>query len=140
MGKTLAHEFELQPNGWYCGPASTRVALSVQGVIKSQDVLAESLGTTRNGTDSSLNIVATLNKFVGAAIYAPTFIGGTDASVAQRDQLREDVKNSVDNGYAVVANVVGPISPNDYGYYNYSGGHYVCVVGYDDNDNVLVAD
>lgn len=81
-----------------------------------------------------------MNAYLGAAIYFPTFIGGSDASVAQRDQLRVDVKQSIDAGYAVVANVIGSISPNDYGWYNYPGGHYVTVIGYDDADNALVAD
>lgn len=140
MAKTLKYTFERQPNYYYCGPTATKVALSCRNLAPSLDTIAKSLGTTTNGTDSSLNVVATLNAFLGAAIYTPTFIGGNDATVAQRDQLRADLKQSIDGGYGVVANVVGPIYPNDGGSYSYPGGHYVAVVGYDDSDNVLVAD
>lgn len=140
MGKVLNHEFQRQPNYYYCGPAATRVALSARNIIITQDELAKSLGTTTFGTDSSNNICTTLNQYLGSAIYNPTFIGGNDASAEQRDQLRVDVKSSIDAGFAVVTNVVGPVDPNDGGSYSYPTGHYVTVVGYDDNDNVLVAD
>lgn len=140
MANQLNHVFQRQPNGYYCGPAAVRVALSCQGRLISQDELAVSLGTTVNGTNSSNDVVATLNKYLNSTVYYPTFVGGSDATIAQRDQFRQDVKQSIDAGYAVVANVVGTIRTNDGSNYTYSGGHYVTITGYDDNDNLHVDD
>src|SRR5262245_62499751 len=50
--KLLAVDFQLQENGYYCGPSATRVALSAQGKTYTQDQVAQKLGTTPNGTDS----------------------------------------------------------------------------------------
>lgn len=140
MAATINHTFERQINGYYCGPASVRVALSARGILRSQGELASSLGTTTDGTDSSNNVVNTLNAYLGAGTYEATFFPGQDATAEERDEFRRDVRKSVDAGFGVVCNVVGPIATNDGSFYRYDGGHYVCVVGYDDDDNVLVAD
>src|SRR5262245_48014392 len=42
----------LQPNGYYCGPAATRIALSAHGTPPTFDALADDLGTTKAGTQS----------------------------------------------------------------------------------------
>lgn len=140
MTGILNHAFQIQQTGYWCGPAAVRVALSARGVVPSQQELAIKLGTTVNGTDSSNDVVRVLNQYLGAGIYEATFIPGQDATAAQRDEFRRDVHQSIDNGYAIVANVVGTIRPNDGGSYTYSGGHYVAIVGYDGSDNVFVAD
>lgn len=140
MGNIVGHAFQVQITGYYCGPAATRVALSARSLFPSQDELARSLGTTVNGTDSSNNVVNTLNAYLGAGTYAAVWIPGQDATAAQRDQLGADVQRSVDAGYAVVANVVGSIITNDGSKYTYAGGHYVTIVGYDDQGNVFVSD
>jgi hypothetical protein len=135
----VASQFQQQQNGYYCGPAATRVALTARNHYPSQDQVAKSLGTTVNGTDSSNNVVNTLNAYLGGGTYEATFIGGNDATPAQRDELLKDVRYTIDSGYVVVANVVGPISTNDSSFYSYPTGHYVAIIGYE-GDNVLVAD
>src|SRR5678816_2403445 len=42
----------LQPNGYYCGPAATRIALSAHGTPPGFDELAQQMGTTKAGTQS----------------------------------------------------------------------------------------
>lgn len=137
----LGIEFQRQINGWYCGPAATRVALSARGLLPSQAELASALGTTTNGTNSSNDVVRVLNEYLGAGTYESTFIGGGDATPAQRNEFRSDVRKSIDAGYAVVCNVVGTINTFDGEAFTYNGGHYVTVIGYDvQDDSVYVAD
>jgi peptidase C39-like protein/glycosyl hydrolase family 25 len=140
MGKVLSYSFQKQENGYFCGPAATRIAMTVWGKYPSQDELAGSLGTTTNGTNSSANVVNTLNAYLGAGTYEVTFIPGNDATAAERDEFRRDMKASIDAGYPIVANVVSTVRANNGNSYAYPGGHYVAIVGYDDSDNVKVAD
>jgi len=55
----------LQPNGYYCGPAATRIALSAHGQPPTFDALAQDLGTTRDGTKSIDDITRVLNQHTG---------------------------------------------------------------------------
>ena len=57
----------LQPNGYYCGPAATRIALSAHDAPRSFDALAGELGTTRDGTRSVDDITRVLNAHTGEA-------------------------------------------------------------------------
>lgn len=141
MDVVLNHTFQRQINGWYCGPASVRVALSCKGIEQSQDQLASQLGTTVNGTDSSWDVARVLNAWFGEGTHSTYFIGGTDATVQQTIDLRWLAVSSINKGFAVVANAVGPISPLDYGQYSYWGGHYVAITGYQrDGELFLVSD
>jgi hypothetical protein len=44
--------------------------------------------------------------------------------------LWNDVVFSIDNGYAIVANIVAPASNHPPGYPNYTIWHYFAVIGY----------
>ncbi len=142
MDKTLPHEYQKQINGWYCGPAAVRVALSCWiSPPPSQQTLAAQLGTTTNGTNSSEDVVRVMNAWLGAGTYASRYISGSDSSPPDTVAFRWLTVASINKGYAVVCNVVGPISPIGGGWYSYPGGHYVTVVGYQaDGELVLVAD
>src|SRR5262249_23003396 len=50
--KVLDHDYQIQQTGYWCGPASTRIALSARISPPSQQELADQLPTTVNGTDS----------------------------------------------------------------------------------------
>src|SRR5262245_28628809 len=41
--KVASYVGALQPNGWYCGPAATRIAFSAHGDLPSFDELAAAL-------------------------------------------------------------------------------------------------
>ncbi len=140
MDKTLTHLFQRQINGWFCGPASVRVALSCFGIVREQTELAGYLKTTTNGTNSINNVVETMNAWVGAGKYGAYWIG-EDATPQQAADLRTNGVASIKAGKPLVCNVVGPISPIDGGYYDYAGGHYVAVTGFQaDGDRFLVSD
>jgi hypothetical protein len=51
--KVLRYDHQAQTNGYYCGPAAVRNALSAAGVDRDQDSLATQLGTTFAGTNSA---------------------------------------------------------------------------------------
>jgi GH25 family lysozyme M1 (1,4-beta-N-acetylmuramidase) len=137
----LSINAQRQINEFYCGPAATRAALSARGLTPSQAELATALGTTSNGTNSVVEVSKVLNQYLGAGTYEPTFIGGTDATEAQRNEFRSDLRKSIDAGFALVCNVVGKITTFDGEAYEYKGGHYVTAIGYDvTDDSVCVFD
>lgn len=133
------YQYQAQPNAYYCGPASTRIALSAEGKQVSQDELAQKLGTTLNGTDSALDITRVLNDYTGGK-YKTTELRDDVADQGQIEQLRADVKTAVDQGRPVVANIRGTALDVDGVAHTYSG-HYLTVVEYkDDGNTVLIAD
>ncbi|MBE1488656.1 C39 family peptidase [Plantactinospora soyae] len=139
--KVLDYQFQAQINGWYCGPAATRIALTVRDERPSQDEVAGDLGTTMSGTNSAQDTTRVLNKVIGTDFYRSTMLSGGAASRAEMDQLQADVVHAVSNGYAVVANIAGSATDVDGGWHSYPGGHYLTVVGYRDNGRtVKIAD
>lgn len=137
----LSRTFQIQQTGWWCGPAATKVALSVLGVEVSQQELADALGTTTDGTNSSNEVVRVLNAYLGGEYYSATFIGGNDATGDEVEALRDVVRNTIPAGYALVANVRGTVTDVDGHNHAYPNGHYVAVTGSDpSNDYVLISD
>ncbi|MFU8876472.1 C39 family peptidase, partial [Micromonospora sp. SL4-19] len=67
--RELNVRYEAQPNFYYCGPAATRNALSVQGKDINVDAMAKEMGTTENGTNSINDITPVLNKETGKNAY-----------------------------------------------------------------------
>ncbi|MEU3457180.1 C39 family peptidase [Micromonospora sp. NPDC006766] len=140
--RELNVRYEAQPNFYYCGPAATRNALSVQGKNINVDAMAKEMGTTENGTNSINDITPVLNKETGKGdAYHSVEISGNKADKAQTDTLRADIVRTIDNGRAVVANIAGTATDTDGTTHSFEGGHYISVVGYHDNGNtVTIAD
>lgn len=133
------NQIQGQHTSYYCGPAATRIALSVRGSYPSQESLANSLGTTTNGTNSSWNIRATLNATLGTSYYDAKF-GSDYTSEGWANLLRSDILFDINRGWALVVNVSGGASTTS-GWRSYPGGHYVAVLGYDQSGGrALVAD
>jgi hypothetical protein len=123
----------LQPNGWYCGPAATRIALSAHGMLPAFDDLASALGTTRNGTNSIYDVTRVLNGIYGFERYQPVEISQRRATPEQTERLRTDVITTVNEGDIVVANIVGTVTDTAGEVHSYLGGHYVTITGYAEN-------
>ena len=138
--KVLDYTYEAQINGWYCGPAAVRNALSATGIERTQDALAGPLGTTVNGTNSAEDTTRALNQIVKGSPYRTHTIPGA-ATPAQMDQLQADVVKAITDGRGVVANTVGTATDTNGGWHSFPGGHYIAVVGYKDNGRtVRIAD
>ncbi|RQX05698.1 C39 family peptidase [Micromonospora arida] len=136
--RELGVRYEAQPNFYYCGPAATRNALSVQGKNINVDDMAKEMGTTEAGTNSINDITPVLNKETGKNdAYRSVEISTPDANAKQTDQLRADIIKTVDDGRAVVANIAGTSTDTDGVTHSYEGGHYISVVGYRDNGNMV---
>lgn len=130
-----------QETYYNCGPASTQVALSCQGIWESESELARQLGTDTGGTDYIGQFPAVLNRYMPAAMYTHRDIPNDPPTAAQVQHFAEALKNSVDAGYALVGNIVAP--PGNYprgvkgsptlGYKSGTYYHYVCFPGYDFN-------
>ena len=139
--KELPADFQLQENGYYCGPAATRVALSAQGKTYTQDEVAQKLGTTPNGTDSINQVTSALNAELGPDRYHSVTIAGPKATPEQAAQLKTDVVTAINAGKPVVTNIAGVVTDQEGQTHSYKGGHYLPVVGYAGNgDTVTIAD
>lgn len=137
--KVLNVSWQGQQRYYWCGPASTRMALSTRtGAPPSQTALASALGTTVNGTDSIEQVRGVLNRTLGTTWFE-TKAMADPPTAAQRDLLKRDILLNIGSGYPIVANVISGWRPP-----GYPGGtiyHYVTVVGYDQSgDRVLIAD
>ncbi|SCE87253.1 Peptidase_C39 like family protein [Micromonospora matsumotoense] len=139
--RELKVDYAAQPNFYYCGPAATRNALTVQGKNIDVDAMAKVMGTTEDGTNSINDITPVLNKETGRKAYESTEIRSTKADDKQTDELRADIVRTVDDGRAVVANIAGTATDTDGNTHAFEGGHYISVVGYRDNGKtVTIAD
>lgn len=138
--RVLPHDYQKQPNGYYCAPAATRMALSTQGKVLSQKEVAHKWGTTEAGTNSVNDTTRVLNEVTGGG-YETTEIGGVSATPGQVDKLRTDVFEAVDANRGVVANTMGTGVDTEGESHVFPSGHYVTIVGYsDDGDRLKVAD
>ncbi|WP_405090353.1 C39 family peptidase [Micromonospora sp. NBC_01392] len=138
--RELDVRYEAQPNFYYCGPAAARNAISVLGKNIDVHAMAREMGTTENGTNSINDITPVLNKETGKP-YRSVEIKTGKADDRQTDKLRTDIVRTVDDGRAVVANIAGTTTDTDGGTHSFEGGHYISVVGYQNNGTtVTIAD
>jgi hypothetical protein len=136
--KTLPFTWYGQETYYYCGPGSTKMALSARISPPSQSTLGAYMGTDTDGTDDISNVVGALNHFLGTTWYERKPVSDPPTQ-AQRDLLKQDIVFDVDRGYALVANVVSGWRPP--GYPSGTIYHYVAVVGYaDDGNSAVIAD
>lgn len=128
-----------QETYYWCGPGSTRIALSTRlQNPPSQTSIASMLGTTTNGTDHIGLVANVLNaQFAGAGYKSRSIT--EPPTKAQRDLLKQDILARIGSGFPIVANVISGWRPP-----GYPGGtiyHYVAVIGFDDGgDKVLIGD
>ncbi|WP_249338057.1 C39 family peptidase [Tsukamurella paurometabola] len=138
-----------QETGFWCGPASSQIALNTRGVQAAEVDLARELGTTVNGTNHVGLIRDLLNRRLPGANYKAIFLENDPPSEAQKNTLWANLVRSIDAGYGVVMNWVAPPSNYPRGVKGsvsprYGGGvvyHYVTAMGYDDIERaVWIAD
>ncbi len=135
------HQFGLQINGYYCGPAASRIAVTAYGVYPTQDEMARRLHTTINGTNSAADITRGLNELVGANTYHTTLLPQQQVTSQQASRLRADVVRAVSSGHPVVVNIAGTAYDVNGAAHSYAGGHYLTVVGYQNSGKqVEIAD
>ncbi|SCF29089.1 C39 family peptidase [Micromonospora mirobrigensis] len=134
--KVLDYTYEAQSTYYNCGPAAVRNALSASGVEATQEGLAGPLGTTEMGTNSAEDTTRVLNQMVKGSPYRTTMFAGSPSS-AQIERLSADVVRAVSNGRGVVANIAGDATDTQGGWHSFPGGHYIAVVGYQDNGRTL---
>ncbi|MGI5241672.1 C39 family peptidase [Dactylosporangium sp. CA-139066] len=135
--KEVSYDFQFQPNFYFCGPASTRIALSSSVNAPSQSDLAGLLGTTVNGTNSAQDTTRALNQVLGRDAYQTHWIPGQRASGAQAEQLQRDVVRAIGEGRGVVANIVGGATDVTGRYHEFGGGHYISIIGYRDRGRAV---
>jgi hypothetical protein len=135
------HEAQCPQETYYwCGPASTEMVLSVQGIDATEQQLAAELGTHSGGTDSIAQFPPVLNSYIPVADYTFRNMGNDPPTALDKDDLWYAITSSIDAGYGVVANIIAP--PGNYPVgvkgsptLSYGGGtvyHYIALLGYDD--------
>jgi len=138
--KTLDYQYQAQETFYYCGPAATRIALTALDRTPSQDEVAKHLGTTVNGTNSAEDVTRAL-KELGGKDYRTVSIPGPQASDDETNRMKSDIVRAISDGRAVVVNIQGTAVDTDGDAHSYPGGHYLTVVGYDeDGGKVTIAD
>ncbi|MER7333071.1 MULTISPECIES: C39 family peptidase [unclassified Micromonospora] len=135
--KSLDYDYQAQTTFYNCGPAAVRHALSAAGIDRSQDQLAGPLGTDEMGTDSAEDTTRVLNATVKGDPYRTRMIPGGAATPAQMDRLQADVVAAITAGRGVVVNVAGSATDTDGGWHSFPGGHYIAVVGYQDEGRLV---
>ena len=135
--KTLDYDYQAQTTFYNCGPAAVRNALSAAGIARSQDALGAQLGTDQMGTDSAQDTTRVLNATVPGDPYQTRMIPGGAATPAQMDRLQADVVTAIGDGRGVVVNVAGSATDTGGGWHSFPGGHYVAVVGYQDEGRLV---
>ncbi len=139
--KDLKFDFQYQINGYYCGPAATRMAASTRIAPPSQDTIAMAMGTTTSGTNSAADTTAELNRLEHTDFYHTTFIPAGGATTSAISELEKNAVHAISNGYGIVANIVGSAEDSSGGFHEYDGGHYIAVIGYSDNGrSIHIAD
>lgn len=139
--RSVSIDFEYQQTGYWCGPASTRIALSARGVHVTQQQMANELPTTQAGTDSITQVTAVLNRHLNPQWYETKQMPNDPPTQQQKELLWHDITYDVDNGYVIVANIVAPPNNHPPGYPNTTIYHYLTIIGYNpDTHEVLVAD
>jgi hypothetical protein len=130
---------EGQQTSYWCGPGSTRMALSTRMADPpTQTTLASFLGTTTAGTDNIGLVANALNHYLGTTRYVSKSISDP-ATTAQRAALKNDLVTLIDEGYPLVGNVISGWRPP--GYPSGTIYHYIAIVGYDaGGDMALIAD
>ena len=135
--KVLSYQFQWQANGYYCGPAAVRIALTARGYTYSQSTLAAALGTTTNGTNSAADTTRVLNNKGNTSFYETKWIPGSYATSTEKARLKYDVTYDIPRGYPLVVNIVGTAVDTDGDAHSYSGGHYMTVVGYNNSGDIV---
>ncbi len=142
----LSADYEAQPNGYWCGPASMAIALSAFRLDFSQKSLATAAQTDREGT--WLHQVARVLDYHAPfdVRYTVKTIPGADADLAQTREFRTGARRSIDGGAPVVINIAAtpdeqpPLQRAKTGG-RYTLRHHMAVVGYNTvNDTFLVYD
>lgn len=129
-----------QQTYYWCGPASTRMALTTQLTNPpSQQALANFMGTTTAGTDDIGLVADALNHYMGVTSYATRTIDDNPTQ-AQQDELKKNLLATIGGKhYPMVGNVISGWRPP--GYPSGTIYHYIAIVGYDENgDKALIAD
>ena len=139
--KSINVEYQAQKTGYWCAPAATRIALSSKAkTLPDQGALAAQLGTTENGTDHIRQVVDGLNKQLAGtgAQYVTRDWGGRPLTSEMTQQLWSDTVRNVDDGKAMVANIVAPPGNQPPGYpSSQTIYHYVTIVGYNAADKTV---
>ena len=139
--KVLNVHYEAQVNGYWCGPTATKIALSARMNPPSQQALAQRLGTTVNGTDSITQVRDGLNAILGGNIYEATLMPDDPPTADEKGRFWDDIVQSVDANYPIVANIVAPPSNHPPGYPNTTIYHYFTIIGYNpDTREAYIAD
>ncbi|GAA1115842.1 hypothetical protein GCM10009670_00100 [Citricoccus alkalitolerans] len=142
----LRADYEAQPNGYWCGPASMAITLSAFRLDFSQKSLATAAQTDREGT--WLHQVARVLDYHAPfdVRYTVKTIPGADANLAQTREFRTGARRSIDGGAPVVINIAATPDEQPPLHLAKTGGrftlrHHMAVVGYNTvNDTFLVYD
>lgn len=138
--------WQAQPNGYWCGPASIKIALGAFGIKTTQTAMAKEAKTDRDGT--WLHQMARVMDYNAPANvrYTVTTIRGQDSTYDDRIRMRENIRRSIKAGVPAAVNIAATPDEQPPLQRQKTGGrftlrHHMPIVGYNENNNtVLVQD
>lgn len=135
---TATYTFDDQDDPNWCGPASTKLALSAAGVSVSQATLASPtyLNTANLGQTPHINNVRDVLNTIGTGFTYATRSFNFPYTSSEKEDLRSRIITTIGTRHRViVANVLGSGVDLNGTSHSYSGGHYLTIVGYKASDN-----
>lgn len=126
-----------QSNGYYCGPATVRMAAKVRGAWVPQSTIAAAIGTSSSTGSSLAQVTAGLNKYVPGAKYTAVafYRDSATLSSAEINTLYSRITKNVNDGYGTALNWSVP--PGKYPHNSGLGNvrHHVLAIGYRTNSS-----
>lgn len=135
---TATYTFDDQDDPNWCGPGSTKLALSAAGVFVGQATLASStyLNTANLGQTPHINNIRDVLNAIGTGYTYATRSFNYPYAASEKETLRSRIINTIGTRQrVVVANVLGSGMDLNGAWHTYSGGHYLTIVGYKVSDN-----
>jgi uncharacterized protein YgiM (DUF1202 family) len=132
-----------QPNGYWCGPASIKIALSAYGLTVTQKDMAREAQTDTEGTWLH-QVGRVLDHHAPASVrYSVTTVPGANATAAQKKLFREDMRRSIRAGVPAVVNIAATPAEQAPLHREKTRGrftlrHHMAIVGYNENNHQLL--
>lgn len=126
-----------QENGYFCGPATVRMAAKIRGAWVPQSTIAAAIGTDANTGTSLAEVTAGLNKYVPGAYYRAEAFYRDSATLSSSEinTMYSRIVKNVDDGYGTALNWYVPAGQYPHNPRLGIVYHHVLAIGYRTNSS-----
>lgn len=128
-----------QANGYYCGPATVRMAAKIRNNWVTQNTAASFMGTTSSAGTNIRQVTDGLNQYVPGAVYTCEYYWRDSGymSPTEINNMFDRIVKNVNDGYGTALNWFVPAG-------EYPGNprlgnvyHHVLAIGYDTSERLV---